>query len=471
MRHVKGILLHGPPGNGKTLIARKIGALLNGPNKVEPKVVNGPELLNKFVGESEKNLRALFEDARRDQSEKGDASPLHVIIFDEIDALFKTRGRDGGAGAGVGDTIVNQMLTQIDGVDSLNNILVIGMTNRKDVLDPALLRPGRLEVHLEIGLPDAAGRKQIFDIHMKTMRENGRVSSNVDLPLLVVRTKNYAGTDVLVEMCHFLQAIDDVRPAFGVDEDRLAHLTTTQPMIDIGPRHSELVANCQRMIQQTLREKDPSASLFTLLLTGEPGAGKTTFAAHLAAASGFPFVRFLSSDQFVGKSEAAKIHEITRTFEDAYRSTASLIVLDSLERLVEYIGVGPRFSAAVLQTLLVLLARTPPHGRRLVVVGTTSREQQLDDLELVSSFQVRERVPLVRAADETRAVLQHVKSKVPWKLLNTCLASDVAIRTLLAVLRAIKTKSSSLDRVIDEDAVLAALRQCGVTSCHHAPFD
>eukprot|EP00912_Choanoflagellata_sp_UC4_P002500 UC4_evm1s1583 len=150
LRHCKGMLLYGPPGTGKTLIARKLAEMLNG---AEPKVVNGPEIFSKFVGEAEKNIRELFEDAEKEEAEKGDDSRLHVIIFDEIDAVCKARGSV-TSGTGVHDTVVNQLLTKIDGVDALNNILIIGMTNRKDMLDEAILRSGRLELHIQIGLPD-----------------------------------------------------------------------------------------------------------------------------------------------------------------------------------------------------------------------------------------------------------------------------------------------------------------------------
>ncbi|CAH1449912.1 unnamed protein product [Lactuca virosa] len=130
VKHVKGMLLYGPPGTGKTLMARQIGKMLNGR---DPKIVNGPEVLSKFVGETEKNVRDLFADAEQDQRSRGDQSDLHVIIFDEIDAICKSRGstRDG---TGVHDSIVNQLLTKIDGVEALNNVLLIGMTNRKDLL-------------------------------------------------------------------------------------------------------------------------------------------------------------------------------------------------------------------------------------------------------------------------------------------------------------------------------------------------
>jgi len=121
IKHVRGMLLFGPPGCGKTLIARQIGKMLNGH---EPKVVNGPEILNKFVGQSEENIRNLFADAEADLAANGEGADLHVIIFDEIDAICKQR--TGSSQPGSHDTIVNQLLTKIDGVDAIDNILVMG---------------------------------------------------------------------------------------------------------------------------------------------------------------------------------------------------------------------------------------------------------------------------------------------------------------------------------------------------------
>lgn len=193
LKHCKGMILYGPPGTGKTLLASRIGKILNCPEE-NIKVVNGPEIFNKFIGQSEENVRMLFEKAEAEQKEKGDESSLHLIIFDEIDALCKKRGS--GGGGGVGENVVNQLLTKIDGVNPLNNILLIGMTNRKDLLDDALLRPGRFELLVELELPDEAGREDIFKIHTKKLQDAGRLDDDVDLTELASLTKNYSGAEI-----------------------------------------------------------------------------------------------------------------------------------------------------------------------------------------------------------------------------------------------------------------------------------
>jgi vesicle-fusing ATPase len=192
LQHVKGMLLYGPPGTGKTLMARTISKMLNGK---EPVVKAGPELFNKYVGQTEENIRSMFKDAIAEYDQRGEDSELHVIVIDEIDALCKTRGSRGD-GTGTGDSAVNQLLAMIDGVNALNNILVIGMTNRIDMIDPALLRPGRLELHVEVSLPDERGRLQILRIHTNTMAKNGRLAQDVSLEALARKTKNYTGADI-----------------------------------------------------------------------------------------------------------------------------------------------------------------------------------------------------------------------------------------------------------------------------------
>lgn len=140
-------------------------------------------------------MRKLFDKAKKDQEKLGRDSPLHVIIFDEFDAIAKPRGSSGD-NTGVAANVVNQLLTMIDGVDALNNVLLIGMTNRKDLIDTAILRKGRFGVHIEVGLPNEAGRLQIFKIHTQSKRENNLLGPDVNLVELSKITKNYSGSEI-----------------------------------------------------------------------------------------------------------------------------------------------------------------------------------------------------------------------------------------------------------------------------------
>ena len=121
---------------------------------------------------------------------------MHVIIFDEMDAICRKRGSSNSTSSEVGDKIVNQLLTMIDGPESLNNILVIGMTNMKELLDPAILRAGRFEYHVEIGLPNDKGRLDILKIHTAQMFKSGTIDPNIDLNEIARNTKNFKGADI-----------------------------------------------------------------------------------------------------------------------------------------------------------------------------------------------------------------------------------------------------------------------------------
>jgi len=150
-----------------------------------------------YIGNSEENFRELFADAEKEQLEAGDQSMLHIIIMDDMDAVCKQRGtvQDG---TGASDSVVNQLLSKIDGVDSLNNILLIGMTSRRDMIDDALLRPGRLEVHVEIGLPDLDGRMQILNIHTANMRKLNKMTPEAveKLHFIAEQSKNFSGAEI-----------------------------------------------------------------------------------------------------------------------------------------------------------------------------------------------------------------------------------------------------------------------------------
>ena len=261
----------------KTLIARQIGKVLNAR---EPKIVNGPEILNKYVGGSEEKVRELFAEAEKEQLEMGDQSMLHIVILDEMDAICKQRGSN-RSDSGVSDSVVNQLLSKIDGVDSLNNILLIGMTNRKDMIDDALLRPGRLEVHVEIGLPDHKGRLQILGIHTKSMKDSNRIAKEVmdRLDEVSEKTKNFSGAEIeglvkaassyaltrcvdvkdlskapdvsklIVQYDDFQRALDDVQPKFGSKTTELKALYRNG-FVPYGETFDLLMSNLDRLIEQ-----------------------------------------------------------------------------------------------------------------------------------------------------------------------------------------------------------------------------
>ena len=175
----KGVLLHGPPGTGKTLIAKALAKMTES-NFIS---IKGPELLSKWVGESEKGVREIFRKARQ-------VAPC-IIFLDEVDSLVPRRG-SGNSDSHVTENIVSQILTEIDGLEELHNVLIIGATNRLDIVDEALLRPGRFDRIIEVGNPDSKGRKHIFEIHTKKKP----LESNVDIKKLVEITDGFSGAEI-----------------------------------------------------------------------------------------------------------------------------------------------------------------------------------------------------------------------------------------------------------------------------------
>ncbi|OEL19129.1 Vesicle-fusing ATPase [Dichanthelium oligosanthes] len=401
IKHVKGILLYGPP-----VLERHLWTATCLTSMFGSQIVNGPDILSKFVGETEQKVRDLFADAENEQRTHGDERDLHVIIFDEIDAICKSRGstRDG---TGVHDSIVNQLLTKIDGVESLNNVLLIGMTNRKNLLDGALLRPGRLEVHIEINLPDENGRFQILQIHTNKMKESSFLSPDVnrkelgmsDVPpflqpkadnfcciiFLAARTKNYSGAElegvvksavsyalnreismddlnkpldeesIKVTMDDFVNGLQGITPAFGASTDNLERCRL-RGIVDCGKPHKHMYRRAMLLVEQVKVSR--GSPIVTCLLEGPAGSGKSAMAATVGIHSDFAYVKVISAETMIGFSESSKCAQICK-------------------------------------------------GKNLLVIGTTSEVGFLESIGMCDVFSVTYHVPKLKKED-AKKVLQHL---------------------------------------------------------------
>eukprot|EP00475_Leptophrys_vorax_P030641 TRINITY_DN4605_c0_g1_i1.p1 TRINITY_DN4605_c0_g1~~TRINITY_DN4605_c0_g1_i1.p1 ORF type:complete len:698 (-),score=143.05 TRINITY_DN4605_c0_g1_i1:1787-3682(-) len=469
IRHTRGLVLHGPPGVGKTLVARKLANMVS---KIPPKVVNGPELFSKFVGETDKNIRDLFSDAIKDYKLNGDHADVHVIIFDEIDSIFRKRGTSGDHM--VHDSCVNQFLSLIDGYESLCNVLVIGITNRRNVIDDALLRPGRLELQVQFDLPDEDSRLSILNIHTRSMRMNHALDNDVDLKEIASATENFSGAeiagliqdaasfalkdfldhekgankDVKVTKTHFQKSLEEFRPCFGREMVGF----NDQRVVCFNSAVAEVEKSLLNYISKV--NKCKRISLFTILLEGESGCGLTSMALHLAKCSGFGFIRLVSSFDLIGLSDKEAGDKVIQLFDDAYRCPRSLIILDSLEHILNFQQTIPKFNRNLLSILLALIKRVPASGTKMVIIATSSRLLNLGEVGLLQSFNVVKTLPLIWNPTEIRKVLESENVMVEEKELESVgasLKSAVGIKKLLTAIELAKDDDGNmrLDALIE----------------------
>ena len=414
IKHPKGVIFYGPPGTGKTLTARNLSKSLKAKSI---QIINGPELINSYVGKSEENVRNLFKQAEAEKDQEG----LHVIIFDEFDSLCKKRGETSGVSGDVNDKIVTQLLSKIDGYDSLNNILLIGMTNRIDLLDPAILRPGRFEVHIEISLPNEEGRIEILNIHTKKLKENKCLDDSVDINEIAKHTKNYTGAeleglvrdarsyainklinidkldktikmeDILITQAHFMKAIESYIPKFGTSEIDISYYMP-KGIIDY---NDEFVSMKDNLLMSINAFTTNDKQLYSILLGGQTGSGKTAYSAYLARKTNYPFIKVISNNDMIGFSESAKIHYIKEIFEQAYISEIGVIVIDSIETIVEYyrdnISGSLRFLPSLFNSLKTLIRKIPikKHHKLLLISNYDDTMSEYDKI-----VDIRQDMPL-----------------------------------------------------------------------------
>ncbi|WP_254531287.1 AAA family ATPase [Natrinema gelatinilyticum] len=381
-----GVLLYGPPGTGKTLIARAVA------NEVDAafETISGPEIMSKYKGESEEQLRRTFETAREN-------APT-IIFFDEIDSIAGTRDDEGDAE----NRIVGQLLTLMDGLDARGEVIVIGATNRVDAIDPALRRGGRFDREIGIGVPDEEGRREILEVHTRSMP----LADDVDIDAIARRTHGFVGADLDAVASEAAMAAIRDRPT-EADERRewnrnptvrKTHFDTALASVEPSAMR-EYVAESPTIdfsavggleeAKQTLRESvewpltydrlfeetntDPPSGV---LLYGPPGTGKTLLARALAGETDVNFVRVDGPeivDRYVGESEKA----IREVFERARQSAPSIVFFDEIDAIAAARGDGHEVTERVVSQLLTELdgMRENPN---LVVLAATNRKDQID---------------------------------------------------------------------------------------------
>jgi len=260
----RGCLFYGPPGCGKTLLAKAIA------NECQANFISikGPELLTMWFGESEANVRDVFDKARS-------AAPC-VLFFDELDSIASSRGGHAGDAGGAGDRVVNQLLTEMDGMSSKKSVFIIGATNRPDIIDPALMRPGRLDQLMYIPLPDYESRLSIF----KAVLRKSPVAKDVDIQFLAQKTDGFSGAD-LTEICQRATQMA-IRQSIEVDseraergEDNMETTTNEDPVPEITRKHfGEAMKYARRSVSEADIRK---YEMFAQTLVTSRGAVSSNF--------------------------------------------------------------------------------------------------------------------------------------------------------------------------------------------------
>ncbi len=477
----KGILLHGPSGTGKTLLARAVAH----ESDAFFTVINGPEIMGKYYGESEQRLRTVFEEAAKN-------APA-IVFIDELDSIAPHRAEVTGE---VERRVVAQLLTLMDGLKERRNVIVIGATNRLDAIDPALRRPGRFDREILVGIPDPAGRLEILLIHTRGMP----LGRGVDLVGMAEATNGFTGSDLAALAREAAMAtLRRMIPKLKLEEKEIPHdvlekLTVDPPDFEEALRHVQPSALREVMIEipnvkwedvggledvkRTLRErvelplKRPEA--FTRLgirppkgvvLYGPPGTGKTLLAKAVATEARANFITTKGSallSKWYGESEK----KIAELFQRARQVTPAILFFDEIDSLAPERGGSAGEPQATERIVNQLLAEMDgmQELRGVVVLGATNRPDlidpallrpgRFDELVYVPVPDERTRLEIFRAQTKKMAIEERVDLEKLAKLTERFTGADIAGVCMKAGLLALRGDPEA-KRVTMEQFLLA----------------
>lgn len=378
---VRGMLIYGPPGCGKTLLAKSLVDNL----ECEVKIVLGPEIISSYIGKSEENIRLLFQPAR-DNPKK-----LHILMFDEFDAISKKRGGNAGVSSNINDNIINQLLSIIDGPDALDNILIIGMTNNEHVIDPALLRPGRISLQMFVGLPDKQGREEIFKINLARVDDKHKyLSIDSDISEFAELTNNFTGAevkDVIVKAKALAMSkhIDpnnlleksDFQDVCFVKDDFLKAISMITPQFGKGDDVYETLL--KRIKDDGYDKLDLKYGKVNALIVDNIDK-----AVLIADKEEFNFVKYVHTEMLLeSQTYAIGLREI---FQQAKKSITSTVILDNFENILEFSKVGNQFNNKTLQVIKSFLTSIVGENNRITVIAVCKDEYMISLLELNEIF-------------------------------------------------------------------------------------